>query len=249
MIIAVPDVVTEKTFLDSAFALLHQYFEELWCATEHPHALYARGSINLPICKLMHRPWDMDFVLFVTDNETAASHMASITMRKIIESVPKLPPPDISVVRYDNTSPKCLHTLLLIAGDGNLLFGEDCRLPLAFFSKHRHAIYRYAVEISISRLALFKQCTNVVEQQKRAPHLAKSFLRLGGLLKLHQGNFTRKPEECAVWLTNMCPIVWESSTLLLQSLNTIIEPKLLADACSHILHVVNGALMNDQSMA
>lgn len=241
--------MNNKAFLDSATPSIQGYLEELWRACEQPCALYARGSTILPTGRLEHQPWDMDFVLFVAANEALATHMATETMAKIRGSASNLPPPDISIVRDDLTSPETLYALLLISVDGRLILGEDCRLPVTFFLKHSHAIWQYALNVFKSRLISFERCCNPAEQQKRAPHLAKSGLRLGGLLRMQEGNFTRKPKECATSLSKMYPLIGGSCTLLLRSLEAPIEPRVLAEACHRILLMVNGTFMNDQQRA
>ncbi len=234
--------MSDMTFLDSAIPLIQVHLDELWRACEQPHALYARGSAILPTGQLVYQPWDMDFVLFVSANEALAAHMGVVTMTKIRESASNLPPPDISIVRYNRTSPETLYALLLISECGRLIFGEDCRLPVTLFPKHHHAIGQHVLKVCKARYISFEQCSDPVEQQKRAPHLAKSVLRLGGLLRLQEGRFTRKPKECATFLNNVYPLVEESSTTLLQSLETPIEPKVLANACHRILLVLTGNL-------
>ncbi len=218
----------------------------MWRAYEQPKALYARGSATLPMGSLVHHPWDMDFVLFVAKDEDLATRIASLTMTKMRSGLPNLPPPDITVVRDDCTAPETLYMLLLISLDGVLLRGENRRFPITYFVKHQYTIWQYALKICKLRLISFDRCSDPREQQKRAPHLAKALLRLGGLLELQDGGFTRNPKECAGLLNRIYPQTKGSSIVLLRCLEVPIEANILSDACHHILIVVSRENMNDQ---
>ena len=238
--------MSEKTFLDSNILHMQVHLEELWHACKQPRALYARGSAILPVGHLEHQPWDIDFILFVNGSETHANHMVTATIANILRSNSYLPPPDIKVICHSITSPEALYALLVVSTEGRLFFGEDCRLSIDFFQDNKYVIWKYALSNCMSRLNLFEKCCNSTEQQRRAPHLAKSVLRLGGLLELQDGSFTRKPKECAVLLNKMHIHAVECGTLLLTSLETPIYPKLLVEACHFIIKTVSELFVNDQ---
>lgn len=236
----------DTAFLDSAYPLFQEHLAELWRLAEQPRAMYARGSAILPKSTLVHEPWDMDFVLFVSTNEELTARMATLTMDKIRKCASALPPPDIRIVHDDCAWPESLFALLLVSDGARLLFGEDHRLPITFFPVHSHTIWQYALKISRSRLESFVNCSNPSEQKRRAPHLAKSVLRLGGLLNLQKGGFSRQPEECAVWLSNLSPQLDDDIFQLMHCLETVVDPNIIAESCRRILPVIKRAFLNDQ---
>jgi hypothetical protein len=236
----------EEIFLDSILPYIQDHLEGLWHTCKRPRALYARGSSILPIGQLVHQPWDIDFILFVDGNEAHANYLAETTIANILKNILHLPPLDIRVICHSITSPESLYALLVISTEGRLFLGEDCGLPINFFQENYYVILQYALRTCKSRLNLFEECRNSTEKQRRAPHLAKSVLRLGGLLRLQGGSFTRKPKECAALLNEMCLHTTDSSVLLLTSLGTAIEPETLVEACYSIINLVSGLLVNDQ---
>lgn len=236
----------EEIFLDSILPHIQEHLERLWHTCKQPRALYARGSAILPIGQLVHQPWDIDFVLFVDGDEAHANNIVTTTITNILRSDSGLPLPDIRVICHNTNSPEVLYALLVVSAESVLLFGEDCRLPINFFQENYYIILQYALRICKSRLKLFEKCHDSIEQQRRAPHLAKSVLRLGGLLRLQDGIFTRKPEECIILLNKMHLHTAKSSALLLISLEAAIEQKTLAEACHFIINLVSGLFVNDQ---
>jgi hypothetical protein len=235
----------ERSLLDSVLPLIDRHLETLWFSVRQPLAFYARGSATMQLTGQTQEPWDMDFMLFVASERTTAACAAAATMSKILQDFPNLPHPDISVVLADRSCPQNLHALLLLSESGRLLFGEDIRPSPTFFVEHRHAIRQYAQEASAARLKAFESCQDREEQDKRAPHLAKSVLRLGGLLRLGQQFFSRNPEECASWLKTISLNSSDSVTLLLRSLATGVEPTDLANGCRQILTDANRAFLHD----
>jgi hypothetical protein len=236
----------EEVFLDSILPHIQAHLERLWYNCKQPRALYARGSAILPIGQLVHQPWDIDFVLFIDGNEAHANNIVTNTTTNIVRSYSGLPPPDIRVILHNTNSPEALYALLVVSTEGRLFFGEDCRLPINFFQANYYSIFQYALRICKSRLKLFEKCHDSIEQQRRAPHLAKSVLRLGGLLRLQDGSFTRKPEKCAILLNKMHLHTAKSSALLLISLEAAIEQKTLIEACHFIINLVSGLFVNGQ---
>lgn len=236
----------EEIFLDSILPHIQEHLEGLWHTCKQPRALYARGSAILPIGQLVHKPWDIDFILFVDSDEAHANYAAETTITNIIKNNPYLPPLDIRVICHSIAHPESLYALLVISTEGRLFLGEDCGLPINFFQENYFVILRYALQTCKSRLNSFEKCRNPTEKQKRAPHLAKSVIRLGGLLRLLSGRFTRKPKECAALLNEMCLHTADRSVLLLTSLGTAIEPEVLIEACYFVINLVSGLLVNDQ---
>lgn len=234
-----------KTLLDSALPIIQEHLEELWNSCEKPRALYARGSSILPTELLIYTPWDIDFVLFVSVNEELATRTATEIMSKIRKSAPSLPPPDIKILSDNFYLPESLSALLLVSADGKLILGDDCRLSKAIFPEYHNIIFQHALKVSEARLTSFKECTNHVEQQKRAPHLIKSVLRLGGLLKLHEGYFTRQPSECATLITKVNPSMYGTIEMLLGSLQSPVDPKFLSEACHNIIGFINRNVSGD----
>ena len=237
--------MNEPSLLDSVLPLIHPHLKSLWHAVNQPCAFYARGSATISSPGGTHQPWDMDFMLFVAGGAAMAARAVAATIAQIRKDFPALPHSDISVVPADRSYPQNLHALLLLGESGRLLFGEDLRLPPTVFRQHRHAIRRYAQEASGARLIAFEKCEDSEEQAKRAPHLAKSVLRLGGLLRLGEQCFSRNPEECASWLQTVSPNSSDATTVLLRSLATSVEPTGLAKACRQILTDMDQAFLHD----
>ena len=237
--------MNEPSLLDRALPFIHWHLEMLWLVVDQPCAFYARGSATLPLPSRTHEPWDMDFSLFVVDEIASATRAAAATMLHIRKDFPNLPHPDIRVVQTDRTCPQYMHALLLLGESGRLLFGEDLRQPSTLFQQHRYAILRYAHEDSAARLIAFENCNDPEEKAKRAPHLSKSMLRLGGLLRLRNQSFTRNPEECASWLQTISENSSDAATLLIGSLAKGVEHSSLANACRQILADVNRAFLHD----
>jgi hypothetical protein len=73
----------------------------------------------------------------------------------------------------------------------------------------------------------------------------KSVLRLGGLLRLHEGYFTREPSECATLLTEVNPLMDGTIELLLGGLQSPVEPIVLAEACHNIIGFINRNFSGD----
>jgi hypothetical protein len=237
--------MNESSLLDRVLPIIHRHLEMLWLAVDQQRAFYARGSATLPSPCLTHEPWDMDFLLFVVGEVTLATRAAAVMMVQIRKDFPDLPHPDIRVVQTDLSCPQNMHALLLLSESGHLLFGEDLRQPSTFFQQHRHAIFRYAQEGSTARLIAFENCKDKEEKLKRAPHLAKSMLRLGGLLRLRNQSFSRNPEECASWLQTISANSSDAATLLVRSLTKGVEPSSVANACRQILADVNQVFLDD----
>lgn len=231
--------MSNKTFLDSTLPSIQGYLEELWECCEQPRAIYARGSILLPMDSLVHIPWDMDFVMFVSANEDVARRAAIAIMSKISVHEAHLPPPDISVFNDNYYFPETMYALMMISKNGKFLWGDDCRVLDSIFTENHTAISQYALSVCIKRLNSFISCVDSAEQQKRAPHLAKSVLRLGGLLRLQDGFFTRKPTECAILLTKENSLIGSHADVLMESLNASVEPETLITACNQVLSWMN----------
>jgi hypothetical protein len=237
--------MNEPSLLNSVLPLIYQHLEKLWLAVYQPQAFYARGSATMPPTGQAHEPWDIDFILLVACKETTAARAAAVTMAQIHQDFPALPLSDIRVVTADRACPQYMHALLLLGESGCLLFGKDLRPSSTFFREHRHAIFRYVQEACAARLLAFEDCKDSKEQVKRAPHLAKAVLRLGGLLRLGKQCFSRSPEECACWLQTVSPHSTVPATLLLLSLAGGVEPTELTNACRQILADVNRVFQHD----
>lgn len=210
-------IVPDFSHLDIMLPIIREHLAMLWRSCESPTSLYARGSAVTPISKLDHRPWDIDFLLFLPKTDPSVSRVVSEVIRIIELEELTIPSVDIRIVVDKYPCPSTLLAMLLIANDGQRIFGSELARPVSHFSAYGRSICLYAARENAVRLGKFERCFCISERQQRSPHLAKAVLRMGGLLNICEGRFTRSPNECALLISKACPRIERSVSLLLEA--------------------------------
>lgn len=211
----------------------------LWFSVDSPLALYLRGSAIDPG---ETNPWDVDFVLIVGGNKERACKVADFTSLTIMERFPDFPPVDISVLCESEGSDSFISGILLLSHGSKLIFGKDFRRSINDFCNLKDRVVNYALLSASIRLESFDDCKDQVEKNKRAPHLAKSVLRLGGVMRIDEALFSRFPVECSEWLLARHPNLINDVSVLMESVEKKKEITGMGRSCLSIIKSVSEAI-------
>ena len=215
------------------------FLRSLWFSIDSPVALYLRGSAIDPG---ETTPWDVDFVLIVGGDKKGACEAANFTALAIMKRFPDLPPVDISVLCEDESSDSFIFSVLLLSHRSKLIFGKDFRRSINYFYNLKARVVNYAVLSASMRLESFDDCKDLVEKNKRAPHLAKSVLRLGGVMRIDEALFSRSPVECSEWLLAKHPNLMSDVAVLMESVEKKKVITGMGRSCLSIIKAVTEAI-------
>lgn len=225
---SLPDI---EGFLPSLLSALRS----LWFSVDSPLALYLRGSAIDPG---ETNPWDVDFVLIVGGDKKGACKAADFTSLDIMKRFPDLPPVDISVLCENESSDSFISGVLLLSHSSKLIFGKDFRRSINDFHNLKDRVVNYTVLSASMRVESFDDCNDPIEKNKRAPHLAKSVLRLGGVMRIDEALFSRSPVECSEWLLAKHPILMNDVSVLMESIEKKKEITGMRCSCLSIIKAV-----------
>lgn len=229
MIVPTPVIFNTLSLVDSELS-------KFWSGINGRVSMYARGSAVRPET---HNPLDLDIALFVTkehEENSAKCRDFSFAMSSKYNALPAF---DFSVFNYDQLSGETAFGRLLVSDAALLIFGEDIRISLSELRKKKIEISLHVLNGCFSRLQNFLNCHDSKEIQLRTPHLAKSILRLGGMLSFYNGNyFTRDSSKSSSVLLALFPSLKKDIDTLLSSFTNDINKDLTSRAAKNIIRKV-----------
>lgn len=229
-------MIVPTPVISSALSLVDSELSMLWSGINDRVSMYARGSaVRLET----HNPLDIDIVLFVNKDHEESSVKCkkfSFAMSSKYDSIPTF---DFSVFNYDQLSGETAFGRLLVSDSALLIFGEDIRISLSELRKQKTDISLHVLDRCCSRLLNFLNCHDPKEIKLRTPHLAKSILRLGGILSFYDGNyFTRDSYKSSSVLLAQFPSLKKDIDTLLSSFTIHISKDLTSRASENIIKKV-----------
>lgn len=194
-------------------------------------SLYLRGSF---ISECNARPLDIDFVLLVENEDKYDDDFRHDFVNFVSENFPEYPHADISVYSNNLANPKSLYGRLLISNSSLLILGKDSRINLHRIYIEKNRLFNYYINHCNERIVDFSNCS-LCEAEKRAPHLAKAVLRLGGLLLMTRGRYSRDVVECSDELLDKLPGLDSSISALKKTFNDTVNIDLALKSSKLIL--------------
>jgi hypothetical protein len=145
---------------------------------------------------------------------------------------------DIKVVDCSIVNPEFMMNILLVSATGKLLFGRDLTLPICHFKDMQNELVRFSIDAAQSKLEAVIKNSNPLIQKKRIPHLSKMILRIGGLMKIKEGFYTRTPSECALIMCELLPNLKESIAVISNSFHIETSDVLLFNSYMEVLRII-----------
>lgn len=227
-----------KTYFDAIERFISPLINELWGYCPNKIALFVRGSSLIHTDTSTPKPLDIDILLFVLGDTEKACLIARETAKKCHRAYPLIPHLDIKVVDCSITTPESIFNTLLASQTGQLIAGKDLSLPISQFKNNHHELVQFSLDKAEAKLDSVIKTTDLFIQKQRLPHLSKSILRIGGLLKLNEGFFTRSPSEGALILCELVPKTINDVTVILESFEIQTSPKALFRSYVEVLNMI-----------
>ncbi|HIM97762.1 MAG TPA: hypothetical protein EYM57_07690 [Gammaproteobacteria bacterium] len=227
-----------KTYFDSINDYIAPFLDEFWGRCQNKVALFVRGSAIAHGSKYAIKPLDIDILLFVHGDTESSSLISSEISKACRKAYPEIPSLDIKVVDCSIVNPEYMMSILLVSTTGKLLFGRNLALPICHFKEMQNELVRFSIDAAQSKLESVIKNTNPLIQKKRIPHLSKMILRIGGLMKIKEGFYTRSPSECALIMCELLPNLKESVSVILNSFNIETSEVVLFNSYIEVLRII-----------
>lgn len=194
-------------------------------------SLYLRGSF---ISENIFNPLDIDFVLFVENKENYDDFFRNSFVDFVSDTFPGYPLADLSIYSNNLASPESLYGQILICNSSKLVVGRDNRVNKIIIYRKTNIIIDYYIKHCNNKIIVFSNCSRC-EAEQRSPHLAKAVLRLGGLLLMKRGMFSRDVEECSNEILNEIPSLSSSISMLKDTFDGTFNKELILQSSRLIL--------------
>ncbi len=206
-----------KTYFELIEGVISPFINELWGDCPNKVALFVRGSSLIHTEISAFKPLDIDILLFVRGDKRKANSIAKKTEKNIHKAYPLIPNLDIKIIDCSIATPESIFNTLIASQTGKLLAGKDLSLPISHFKKFRRELIHFSLNQAKAKLECVIKTSDSAIQKQRLPHLSKSILRIGGLLRLNEGFYTRSPYESAQILCEFVPNASSYITVILES--------------------------------
>ncbi|PVZ64512.1 hypothetical protein DC094_19560 [Pelagibaculum spongiae] len=171
-------------------------------------------------------------------NKEQARLIARKIAKKCHKIYPLIPYLDIKIIDYSLETPESIFNTLLVSQTGQLLAGEDLSQPISYFKNSSRELIQFSLDEAEAKFESVLKTSDLLIQNKRLPHLSKSILRIGGLLKLNEGVYVRSPSEGALALCELSPKTLKDITIILDSFEKQTPSEILFKSFVKILKMI-----------